>query len=118
MAELSPLLLSLKVATTATAIVVLLGLPTAFGLARLRFPGKGLVAGFLVLPLILPPTVLGYLLLQVLGRRSWIGQWLEHTLGLVLVFHWTGAVVASAVAAFPLFLLPARSAFEAVDPAL
>jgi molybdate transport system permease protein len=118
MAELSPLLLSLKVATTATAIVVILGLPTALGLARLDFPGKGLVAGLLVLPLVLPPTVLGYLLLLLLSRRSWMGQLLEHTLGLVLVFHWTGAVVASAVAAFPLFLLPARNAFEAVDPAL
>jgi molybdate transport system permease protein len=70
------------------------------------------------LPLVLPPTVLGYYLLQLLGRRTWFGLWLERTWGVTIVFHWSGAVVASAVAAFPLFLLPARGAFEGVDPAL
>ncbi len=118
MVELGPLWLSVQVATAATSLIVVLGLPAAFCLARLNFPGKGLLAGLLVLPLVLPPTVLGYLLLQMLGRRSWLGGWLEQGLGVVLVFHWSGAVVASAVAAFPLFLLPARGAFEAVDPAL
>jgi len=102
----------------ATVLIVAAGLPAAWGLARWRFPGKSLVAGILVLPLVLPPTVLGYVLLQVLGRRAWLGHWLEHTWGTTIVFHWSGAVVASAVAAFPLFLLPARGAFEAVDPAL
>jgi molybdate transport system permease protein len=72
----------------------------------------------MVLPLVLPPTVLGYYLLQVLGRRAALGFWLEQTLGVTVVFHWSGAVIASAVAAFPLFLLPARGAFEAIDPAL
>ena len=118
MSDLSPLWLSVRVAAAATVLIVSLGLPAAFWLARSSFPGKGLVTGLLVLPLILPPTVLGYLLLQLLGRRTWLGGWLEQGLGVVLVFHWSGAVVASAVAAFPLFLLPARGAFEAVDPAL
>ena len=118
MLNLSPLLLSLYVATGATVLIVLVGAPTAWCLARLKFPGKGLLAGVLVLPLVLPPTVLGYLLLQTLSRRAWLGRWLERTFGVVLVFHWSGAVVAAAVAAFPLFLLPARSALEAVDPAL
>lgn len=118
MRDLVPLWLSLKVASSATCLVVLLGLPAAFLLARTRFPGKGLVAGLMVLPLVLPPTVLGYLLLQVVGRRAWLGGWLERNLDVVLVFHWSGAVLASAVAAFPLFLLPARGAFEAVDPGL
>ncbi len=118
MAELGPLWLSVRVATAATTLIVLAGLPAAFCLARMNFPGKGLVSGFLVLPLVLPPTVLGYLLLQLLGRRTWLGGWLDQSLGVVLVFHWTGAVVASAVTAFPLFLLPTRGAFEAVDPAL
>ncbi len=77
-----------------------------------------MLAGVLVLPLVLPPTVLGFVLLEILGRRAPLGMWLEGTLGVVLVFHWTGAVVAAAVAAFPLFLLPARGAFESVDPAL
>ena len=118
MADLGPLWLSVRVATAATALIVLLGVPGAFSLARLSFPGKGLVSGLLILPLVLPPTVLGYLLLQVLGRRTWLGGWLDQSLGVVLVFHWSGAVVASAIAAFPLFLLPTRGAFEAVDPAL
>lgn len=116
--DLGPLWLSARVATAATALVVAAGVPLAYLLARGRFPGKGLLAGLLVLPLVLPPTVLGYALLQVLGRRAWLGWWLEHRLGVVVVFHWSGAVVASAVAAFPLFLLPARGAIEGVDPAL
>jgi molybdate transport system permease protein len=118
MSELGPFWLSIRVATLATVLIVAAGLPAALGLARLRFPGKGLLAGILVLPLVLPPTVLGYYLLLLLGRRAPLGHWLENVLGITLVFHWSGAVVASAVAAFPLFLLPARSAFEAVDPAL
>ena len=117
-ADLGPLWLSCKVATAATIGVALVGLPIAFILARFRFPGKGLAAGVLALPLVLPPTVVGYLLLLAFGRRAWLGAWLERAFGVVLVFHWSGAVLASAVAAFPLFLLPARGAFEAVDPRL
>lgn len=102
----------------ATLAIVAVGVPTAFVLARARFPGKGVVAGMLTLPLVLPPTVLGYGLLQVFGRRTAIGAWLESTWGITLVFHWSGAVLASAVAAFPMFLIPARGAIEGVDPAL
>jgi molybdate transport system permease protein len=114
----APLWLSLRVAGLATLAIVLVGIPLALVLARGRFPGKGLLAGVLILPLVLPPTVLGFDLLQVIGRRAFLGAWLERSLGIVLVFHWTGAVLAAAVAAFPLFLLPARGAFEGVDPAL
>jgi molybdate transport system permease protein len=71
-----------------------------------------------MLPIVLPPTVVGYYLLRLLGRGTWLGRLLEETWGIVLVFHWSGAVVASAVAAFPLFLLPARGAIEGVDPGL
>ncbi|WP_406697213.1 molybdate ABC transporter permease subunit [Singulisphaera sp. Ch08] len=116
--ELAPLWLSLRVATLATVAIVVFGVPIAMVLARARFPGKGLIAGFLVLPLVMPPTVLGYYLLQLLGRRAWFGAWLERTWGVTIVFHWSGAVIASAIAAFPLFLLPARGAFEGVDRAL
>jgi molybdate transport system permease protein len=118
MSERGPFWLSIRVASLATLLIVAVGLPLALALARMRFPGKSLVAGVLVLPLVLPPTVLGYYLLVVLGRRAPIGHWLEQVLGITLVFHWSGAVVASAVAAFPLFFLPARGAFEAIDPAL
>jgi molybdate transport system permease protein len=118
MTDLGPFWLSLRVASMATLLIVALGMPLALLLARTRFPGKSLVAGILVLPLVLPPSVMGFYLLQLLGRQSVVGHWLEHTLGITLVFHWSGAVVASAVAASPLFLLPARGAFEAIDPAL
>lgn len=116
--DLIPLWLSLKVASLATLLVFIIGLPIVYVLARHRFRGKELVAGLLMLPLVLPPTVLGYYLLRLLGRGAWLGRWLEETWGVMLVFHWSGAVVASAIAAFPLFLLPARGAIEAVDPAL
>lgn len=118
MIDLSPLWLSVKVASLATLAIVFFGTPLALLLARRDFAGKGLFAGSLVLPLVLPPTVLGFVLLQCLGRQSLLGHWLETRLGVVFVFHWTGAVIASMVTAFPLFLLPARSAFENVDPAL
>jgi molybdate transport system permease protein len=115
---LEPFWLSLRVASLATIAIVLVGIPLGLLLARGRFPGRDLLAGTLLLPLVMPPTVLGYVLLQVLGRRGLLGTWLEHQLGIVVVFHWSGAVIASAVAAFPLFLLPARGAFDGVDPAL
>ena len=108
MNDLGPFWLSIRVASLATLLIVAVGLPAALVLAQARFPGKALVAGILVLPLVLPPTVLGYYLLQILGRRSLVGHWLEQTLGVTLVFHWSGAVVASAVAAFP--VVPAAGA--------
>lgn len=116
--DLAPFWLSLRVSALATLCVVSVGLPTAWVLARRSFPGKSLVSGLLTLPLVLPPTVLGYALLLMLGRRGFVGQWLESTWGVSVVFHWTGAAIATAVASFPLFLLPARGAIEAVDPGL
>jgi len=118
MSDLAPFWLSVRIAGMATVLIVGAGGPMAWLLARREFPGKSLVAGLLVLPIVLPPTVLGYAMLQVIGRRAPIGQWLESSMGITLVFHESGAVVAAAVAAFPLFLLPARGAFESVDPAL
>ncbi len=114
---IGPFWLSLKIASLATILIILVGFPLALGLARFRFPGKGLLSGLLILPLVLPPTVLGFVLLKLLGRQGWLGHWLEAACGLTIVFHWSGAVVAAAVAAFPLFLLPARGALEGVNPA-
>lgn len=110
----TPLALSVRVASVATLIIVAFGIPAALLLARGRFPGKGLLAGFLLLPLVLPPTVLGYALLQLLSRRGWLGIRLEQLFGISVVFHWSGAVVASTIVAFPLFLVPARAALESV----
>lgn len=112
-----PLLLSLKVAGWATALDIVLGVAAAFGLARWRSPARDVVDSLLTLPLVLPPTVLGYYLLVLLGRHGVLGAWLD-TLGIQLVFTWQGAVIASMVVAFPLILKSARAAFEGVDPQL
>ncbi|MGS0891751.1 molybdate ABC transporter permease subunit [Burkholderia stagnalis] len=112
-----PLLLSLKVAGWATALDIVLGVATAFALSRWRSPLRDVVDSVLTLPLVLPPTVLGYYLLVLLGRRGVFGAWLDK-LGIGLVFTWQGAVIASMIVAFPLILKSARAAFEGVDPHL
>ena len=110
----SPLWLSLKVAGWATVFSVLLGLPLAYLLGRKRFPGRSLLEGIALLPLVLPPTVLGYALLVGLGRRSPVGQWLDRVHH-PLIFTWQGAVAAACVASLPLFVTQARVALAAVD---
>jgi molybdate transport system permease protein len=95
-----------------------LGILTAYALARWTFRGKMLLDGLVLLPLILPPVVTGYLLLLTFGRRGMVGGWLEETFGLVLAFRWTGAVLAAAIMAFPLMVRAIRLAIEAVDPKL
>ncbi|KAF3998103.1 molybdate ABC transporter permease subunit [Glaciimonas immobilis] len=112
-----PLALSLKVAGWATLLNCLFGVAIAYGLARWRFAGRDLLDSILTLPLVLPPTVLGYYLLVVLGRRGVVGEWLEKW-GIALVFTWQGAVIASTIVAFPLVLKSARVAFESVDSQL
>ncbi|MDQ7995880.1 MAG: molybdate ABC transporter permease subunit [Luteibacter sp.] len=112
-----PLALSLKVALWATAINLVLGVAVAFGLSRWRSPARELVDSILTLPLVLPPTVLGYYLLVLLGRKGAFGGWLDRH-GIELVFTWQGAVIASTLVAFPLVQKAARAAFEAVDPQL
>lgn len=107
--------LSLKVAGCATAINLVLGVGVGFLLARMRFPGRDLLDTVLTLPMVLPPTVLGYYLLVLIGRRGWIGAWLHEQFGIELIFTWQGAVIAAAIVAFPLVFKPARAAFEAVD---
>ena len=113
----TPLLLSLKVAGWATALNLVLGVATAYALSRWRSPLRDLIDSILTLPLVLPPTVLGYYLLVLLGRRGPFGAWLS-ALGSELVFTWQGAVIASTIVAFPLVLKAARSAFEEVDTQL
>ena len=112
------LALTLKVAAWATAINLVLGVTAGWLLARHRFPGREFVNAVLTLPLVLPPTVIGYYLLVVIGKRGWLGQWLDDSFGITLIFTWQGAVIAATVVAFPLVLSSARTAFEAVDPQL
>ena len=109
------LLLSLKVAGLATAINLILGIAVGYALARLRFPGRNLLDTVLTLPMVMPPTVLGYYLLVLMGRRSWLGAWLYDHFGINMIFTWQGAVIAAAIVSFPLVFKPARAAFEAVD---
>jgi len=116
--DLFPLRLSLQVAALATAICLVVGVALAWLLARRQFWGRGVLSALVTLPLVLPPTVLGYYLLQVLGRRSLVGEFLEDAFGLRIVFAWEGAVVASTIVALPLMVRSAQAAFEAVDPSL
>ncbi len=111
----SPLWISLKVAGWATLLSVTLGLPIAYGLARARFRGRELLEGTVLLPLVLPPTVLGYALLVALGQRGLLGRWLK-SVGHPLVFTWQGAALAAALAGLPLFVSQARVALAAIDP--
>ena len=116
--DLFPLYLSLKVAAVATASVVALGLPLAWVLARQKFWGREMLAALVTLPLVLPPTVLGYYLLVVLGRRGPIGRFLENFLGVNLLFTWQAAAVASFVVSLPLLVRAAQAAIESVSPDL
>jgi len=109
------LALSLKVALWATLLDVVFGVALGYLLARARFPGRDMLDAVLTLPMVMPPTVLGYYLLVLIGRNGPIGHWLQEHFGINLIFTWQAAVIAAAVVAFPLVLKAARSAFETVD---
>jgi molybdate transport system permease protein len=109
------LALSLKVSCWATLVDLVLGVAVAYLLARRRFPGRDLLDTMLTLPMVMPPTVLGYYLLVLLGRKGALGAWLHDTFGINLIFTWQGAVIAASIVAFPLVFKPARAAFEGVD---
>lgn len=112
-----PLKLTLKVAFTATAAAFVMGVGAGYALSRRRLPGRELLDAFSTLPLVLPPTVIGYFLLVLIGRRGLFGPLLEQ-LGITLVFTWQGGALAASVVAFPLVCKAARTAFEGVDPRL
>lgn len=106
-----------RVATVATLLVTPVGIALGLLLARRSFPGKSVVETFVALPLVLPPTAIGYLLLALFSRSGWLG---ERSLGFDpdLLFTWRAAVLASAVVALPLVARTARTAFEEVEPRL
>ncbi|MDR0250139.1 MAG: molybdate ABC transporter permease subunit [Burkholderiales bacterium] len=114
-ADWQTLLLTLKVASLATLYALLLGVALAWVFARFRFIGRDVLDAMLTLPMVLPPTVLGYYLLVLFGRSSALGSWLEEHWGIQLVFTWKGAVIAAAIVAFPLVFKSARAAFEDVE---
>lgn len=115
--EWHPLLLSFKVAAIATIVATIVGVAVATLLTK-RFPGRDLIDVLLTTPMVLPPTVLGYYVLVVLGRRSALGETWESWTGSSIVFTQTGAVIAAAIGALPLIVKAARAALEGVDPIL
>lgn len=113
--EVEALRLSLWVSFWAVAGSLPIGVLVAWLLARLDFPGKSLLDGLIHLPLVLPPVVIGYLLLVGFGRRGLFGAWLYDLAGITLAFNWKGAAVAAAVMAFPLMVRAVRLSIEGVD---
>lgn len=110
-----PLWLTLKVALLATLFAGIAGIGLGWWMARRRFPLHSVLDAALVLPMVLPPTVLGYYLIVLVGRNGVLGQWMERWFGVTLLFTWQGAVLAAAVVAFPLIYKAARAAFEDTD---
>jgi molybdate transport system permease protein len=117
-AEWQALVLSFKISATAVLCALPVAVAAAYLLARGRFPGKALVDGLVHLPLVLPPVVMGYLLLVVFGTRGPVGGWLLETFGIRFVFSWTGAALAAGIVTFPFQVRAIRLALEAVDPGL
>ncbi len=116
--ESEALLLSLRISLVAVFAALPFALGAALLLARTRFPGRSLLDGLLHLPLVLPPVVVGYLLLIVLGTREPVGAWLLHHLGLRFAFSWKGAALASALITFPFQLRAIRLALNTLDSGL
>ncbi len=113
--DLIPLWLTLKVAGVATLLSFLAGVILAFLVARSRFWGREGLDSLCTLPLVMPPTVLGYYLIVLIGNKGWLGRWLKATFGISLIFTWQGAALAAAVVSLPLIYKSARAAFEGVD---
>ncbi|HKD21014.1 MAG TPA: molybdate ABC transporter permease subunit [Rhizomicrobium sp.] len=116
--ESEALLLSLRISSVAVLAALPFALAAAFLLVRARFPGKTLVDGFLHLPLVLPPVVVGYLLLITFGTREPLGAWLLQHLGLTLAFNWKGAALAAGLITFPFQLRAIRLALASLDAGL
>jgi molybdate transport system permease protein len=110
-----PLWLSLRVATVSTGIAFAGGLALAYALANGRFRGRDVLDALVTLPLVLPPTVIGYYLLVLLGRDAWLGRFYEQLTGSPLVFTWQGAVIAALLHSAPLLVKTSRAALESVD---
>ncbi|MFT5485388.1 MAG: molybdate transport system permease protein [Paracoccaceae bacterium] len=116
--EIEAVQLSLKVSLWAVAISLPFGIAVAWVLARCEFPGKSLFDALVHVPLVVPPVVIGYLLLILFGRNGAVGGWLYDTFGLTVAFSWQGAAVAAAVMAFPLMVRAIRLSIEAIDTRL
>lgn len=113
--DFSPFLVSLKLAAVVTALLLIVGLPTAYVLAFKRVPGRTVIETILTLPLVLPPTVLGFYLLVLLSPNSAVGGFFERMFGMPLVFSFPGIVIASFIYSFPFVFQPLTAGFQSVD---
>jgi len=113
--DVSPLILSLKLALCATVVLVVLAAPLSYGLAYARFRGKSLLEAFLNLPIALPPTVVGFYLLLAVSPKTPIGRLWEEATGGPLVFTFSGIVLAAVVCSLPYAIQPMKAAFEKID---
>ena len=113
--DAAPLALTLRVAVFATLLALILGVALGWVFARTKLPGRTVLEAICMLPLVLPPTVLGYGVLVLMGRRSALGGWLREHFDYTVIFNWHGAVIASTLVALPLVLKGASSAFAQVD---
>ncbi|WP_339257125.1 molybdate ABC transporter permease subunit [Paenibacillus sp. FSL R5-0713] len=111
----SPVRLSLQVALLSSVVATVFGIAVAWKMSRTSFRGKILVETAFMLPLVLPPTVVGFLLLVILGRKSLLGQWIEAIFSAPVIFTWWAAVIAAVVVAFPLVYQTMKSGFSGVD---
>ncbi len=114
-ALVSTLWLSLRVSTLATLLAMVVAVPLAYFNTRRSYRGKSAVEGLIILPMVLPPTVVGYLIILVMGARGWLGQFLNRWFDYSIMFRFEGAVLAAAIVAAPLLYLPARAAFASID---
>lgn len=111
----TPLWLSIRIALAATLLTMVVGIPLAFAMSRVKFAGKSIIEGIIMMPLVLPPTVVGYFIIMLLGARGWAGQWLNQHTGYSIMFRFEGAVLAAAIVALPLLYIPTKAAFASID---
>ena len=113
--DLSVIWLSIQIAVVSTILAILVGVPIAWALSRFQFKGHHVLSDLVLLPMLLPPTVLGYYLLQLLGRESFIGHIMEALFGFSIVFHWTGAAIAAFAVSVPFMIRAAEAGFSSVN---
>lgn len=111
----SPIRLSLQVAAISSVLSTCAGIYFAWRMSLTRFKGKVIIETLFMLPLVLPPTVIGFLLLVLLGRNSWVGQLMESIFSTSIIFSWGAAVIASVVVSFPLVYQTMKNGFAAID---
>lgn len=112
--ELSPLILTVKLAALTTLILLVIGTPVAWWLANTKIKAKPVIEAFVALPIVLPPTVLGFYMLVVLGPQGWLGSWWLELTGQTLTFNFSGLVIASVIYSLPFVVQPIQNAFESI----